>query len=258
MGQSGWDTGQRMADEAGTGGRFLSLKDDGDKCIIAFLGAPHSRLVFWDQENGQYIDAESDEGKVYADNHADKKPSFRASINCFVLQTGNKTGYTDDERVAMFENGVTWFNDLIKCKTKYGLGIWLFEMERKGKAKDPKTTYSVLPDKKIEEVPGLADKIKAAKLHDLANPNASDDDDKSKTNSASGSSNGVITDENSKALITDLKTLDRAKLDEFLNTFEIKRVKELPSSKLDDATKWIAANGGKAAEPEPEEIDPFE
>lgn len=260
MGQSGWDVGQKMADDASVGGKFLSLKDDGDKCIIAFLGDPHSRLVFWDTKEEQYIDAESDEGKAYADNHADKKPSFRASINCFVLQTGNKSGYTDDERVAMFENGVTWFNDLIKCKTKYGLGVWLFEMERKGKAKDPKTTYSVLPDKKIADVPGLADKISAAKLHDLANPNASDDDDsKGKTNSASGSSNGVISDENSKALIADLKTLDRAKLDEFLNTFGIKRVKELPNGKLDDATQWIAANGGKPAEPEPEkEIDPFE
>ncbi len=251
MGQSGWDVGQKMADDASVGGRFLSLKDDGDKCIIAFLGDPHSRLVWWDGE--QYLDAESDEGKAYADNHADKKPSFRASINCFVMQTGNGDKMKEDERVAMFENGVTWFNDLIKCKTKYGLGIWLFEMERKGKAKDPKTTYSVLPDKKIDDVPGLADKIKNAKLHDLANPNADADDSKS------GSSNGLITDENSKALITELKGLDRAKLDEFLNTFEIKRVKELPTGKLDDATKWIAANGGKAAEPEDEqEIDPFE
>ena len=254
MGQNGWSTGQQMADDASVGGKFLSLKDDGDKCVIAFLGEPHSRLVFWDTKSEQYIDADSDEGKAYADNHADKKPSFRASINCYVLKTGNGDNMKEDERVAMFENGVTWFNDLVKCKTKYGLGIWTFEMERKGKAKDPKTTYSVLPDKKIDDVPGLTEKIAKAELHDLANPNASSDNEKK---GASSSSNGAITDVQSKELIAGLKALDRSELDSFLTKFDIKRVKELSGAKLEDAQKWLAEKSGNAPEPEGE-IDPFE
>ncbi len=254
MGQSGWDTGKKMAEDASTGGRFLNLKDDGDKAIIAFVGDPFSRLVYWDQKEGQYLDAESDGGKAFADNNPDKKPSFRASINCYVLQTGNGKNMADDERVAMFENGVTWFNDLVKCKEKYGLGIWLFEMERSGKAKDPKTTYSILPDKKIEDVPGLAEKIKAAKLFDLANPNAKDDD----APAGGSKSNGVVSDDQSAKLIAELKTLDRSELDKFLNTFEIKRVKELPTGKLDAAFAWITERKPGESKTEEKEVDPFE
>lgn len=256
MGKRGWDTGKEMADSASGGGKFLSLKDDGDKATIVFIGEPFARLVFWDQEAQTYHDADSDEGKAFGDNHPDKKPSFRASINCLVLASGNGDKIAPDERVAIFEGGVNWFNDLVKCKTKYGLGVWSFELERSGKKGDTKTTYSILPDKKIVDVPGLAEKIVAAVEYNLEDPN-SDDAQSPAASAAGGSSNGVITDEDSKTLITGLKALDRSELDAFLTEFGVKRIKELPSSKLADAAKWVADRSKPAATADEPEVDPF-
>ena len=38
-----------------------------------------------------------------------------------------------------------FFKDLVRVREKYGLEKWAFEIQRHGAAKDPKTTYSILP-----------------------------------------------------------------------------------------------------------------
>lgn len=246
MGRSGWDETKQMADEVSTGGIFLRLEQDHDKAIVVFLGEPYGREVIWTGE--RYLDADSDDGKAYLDNHPKARATTRFSMNCLVLESGNGDRVVKDERVAIFENGVTWFNDLVAIRNKYGPGIWTFEVERHGKPRDTKTTYSMLPHEKIADVAGLADKVKAATLLDLANPSGGGD----ATGSTSG--NGVISESDKSALVADLKTLGREDLAAFLSEFGIKQVKELPSGKLSDAKAWIGAK--KGGEPAPEQ-DPF-
>ena len=249
MGTYGWDDARKKADDAQVGGKFLKLEDDGDTAILVWLDKPYARDVVWNGET--YLEADSDDGKAYLDNHPKKKPQFRASMNGLVLKRGNKNDkelkVVEPPEVQIFENGVNWFNDLCKIKEKYGLGIWAFELQRNGKAGDPKTTYSMLPDTKVDDINGLAEKIKAAKLHDLANPMSDNDDD-----SKSGS-NGVISDEQKAELVAKLKALGRETLSEFLKAFEVEQIKALPSSKFDAAMKFCSDKSGDS---EPE-VDPF-
>ncbi len=258
MGQHGWDASSKMAEDASSGGIFLRLKDHKDKTLVVFCGAPFSREVFWDGKKQTYLDAESDEGKAYADNHPDKKPAFRSSVNCFVLDEKNGDEKWDDPinlkkaRMAIFENGVNWYGDLIKSKQKYGLGVWAFEMQRDGKTNDTKTTYSILPDKKIDSIKGLKEQLDKVKLLDLENPLA----DADREAGSSKSSNGAISDADADSLIKELKQLERPDMDKFLEKFEVKRVRTLPANKLADAHAWVAER--KTPPAEEKEADPFD
>jgi hypothetical protein len=255
MGSYGWDNTKKKADEASTGGIFLKLEDDGDTVLLVWLGEPFGREVVWTGE--KYLDADTDEGVAWLDNNPKKKASFRASMNALVLKKGHKDDKElkdTDDGIQIFENGVNWFGDLCKIKDKYGLGVWAFELQRNGKARDPKTTYSMLPDTKIAEIDGLKEKVAEASknLHDLANPiSDSDDDDKPASNSNGA---GSISAEQKDALTADLKELGREVLDEFLTRFEVKQLKALPASKFDAAMAFITEKKGGSAE---EEIDPF-
>lgn len=261
MGSYGWKETEKKADDAAVGGGiFLKLEDDGDTALIVWLGEPYGRDVIWTGE--RYLDAESDDGVAYLDNNPKKKASFRASMNALVLKKGHKDDKelkVSEDGVQIFENGVNWFGDLCKIKDKYGLGVWAFELQRNGKARDPKTTYSMLPDTKIADIDGLKERVESAmkdSLNDLENPvannNDDDDDDKKKGNGVSG----TINDEQKTALVTDLKELGREVLDEFLTKFDVKQLKLLPASKVDEAIAFIAEKKGGNAAAE-EEIDPF-
>ena len=264
MGTHGWDKTKKQADDASTGGMFLKLEDDGDTALVVWLGEPYGREVVWTGQ--QYLDAECDEAVAWLDNNPKKKPSFRASMNALVLKKGHKDDKelkVSEDGIQIFENGVNWFGDLCKIKDKYGLGIWTFELQRNGKARDPKTTYSMLPDTKVVDYDGLKDRVAEAmkNLHDLENPVSDDDDsddsDDDKKSSSSKKSNGAgsISDEQKTALIADLKELGREVLDEFLTTFDVKQLKALPAAKFDDAMAFVADKKGGVKEDE--EIDPF-
>lgn len=277
MGNHGWDAGKEAAEAASSGGLFFKLESDKDKALLVWCGDPYSREVFW--TGTQYVDADSDEGRVFADNNPKKKPSFRCAMNAFVLDEKNdEEEYLADDaivanaRMAIFENGVKWFKDLVKIKNKFGLGLWIVEIQRSGKAQDTNTTYSMLPDRKVEEIDGLKDALEAAEINDLENPYDNEDDDepattgagkkkkaagKGKKTAAKGSkkkaANGVIAADDATTLITELKQLERSDLDEFMSDFKIKRVKELPGGKLEDALAWINAKKDSGGD----EVDPF-
>jgi len=258
MGTYGWNDAKKKADEVNTSGMYLKLEDDGDQAIVVWMGEPYAREVIWTGEG--YLDADTDEGKAYLDNNPKKKASFRCAMNGLVLKKGhadNPKGHKVVNQMQIFENGVNWFNDLCKIKEKYGLGIWAFELQRNGKAKDPKTSYSMLPDTKVADWDGLADLIKSfeSKLHDLADPKG-----ESGSGDSSGSDGGAtVSDDQKKELTAKLKPLGREVLNSFLTSFGIEQLKSLPAAKFDDAMKFCADNGS-APEPEkePEEKDPFD
>lgn len=276
MGAHGWDEGKKQAEEATSGGIFLKLANDKDRALVVWAGDPFSRNVFWDDEGGGgYLDADSDEGMAFADNHPKKKPAFRAQMNAIVVSEVTKDDGSFEIvpgkwRVASFENGATWFKNLVKLKGKYGLGVWAFELERQGAKGDTDTKYTMLPDTKVADIEGLKEFIKNAELIDLENPN-DDDDDAAATSSKGGAkgkaskggekkaskkSGGVIDTATSKELIASLKQLDRAEVGKFLEEFGVKRVKELSNSKLEDAQAWIASKSAPDSE-DAGEVDPF-
>jgi hypothetical protein len=93
-----------------------------------FLGEPYPREVSF--VDGKYVpvrrEGEGGRGKV----------SLRVALNVALY---------DSKEVKVLEQGVMFFKDLVRVREKYGLEKWAFEIQRHGAAKDPKTTYSILP-----------------------------------------------------------------------------------------------------------------
>jgi hypothetical protein len=72
----------------------------------------------------------------------------------------------DSKEVKVLEQGVMFFKDLVRVREKYGLEKWAFEIQRHGAAKDPKTTYSILPEHQLSAEQQKA--FQALPQHDLA------------------------------------------------------------------------------------------
>jgi len=218
MEMSMWDESEKAADEASQGGMFLSLASDGASAKVVIVGEPLPEKKVW-TGNG-YEDY--DEAK-----HADKSPSTRIKVNAFNVS---------ENKMQIWEMNPTTFKGLLKVRAKYGLDKKIFEITRSGAKGDMKTTYSILPDDDIS--PALAERIKHEKLLDLTGKN-----------DPSGSPSG----NNRELLIGILRNLPQDKLNSFLEKFEIKKVSELPDSRLVDAL--LMAN--QLQKPSGE-VDPFE
>lgn len=132
---------------------FVRLANDGDKVVGAFLGDPLAREVHWNGE--RYEECPGPESKC---SHCaeSKRPSLRVSMNFYVPA---------EKAVKVIEGGSTWFKDLLKCRDKYGLNRWVFEVKRHRAAGDLKTSYTILPDERLtDEQRG---QLAALQLHDL-------------------------------------------------------------------------------------------
>jgi hypothetical protein len=135
---SAWDRAKNIADKhTSAGSLFVRLQNDGDKVIGAFVGEPAARELHW-------VDSKYEEcvGDACPRCAAGAKPSFRVMFNFYVPAEG---------AMRIIEGGTMFFGAVLGIRDKYSLDGWLFEVKRIGKAKDPKTTYSVLPEKPIDE-----------------------------------------------------------------------------------------------------------
>ena len=191
-----WEHAAGMADKhANSGGMFVRLTGDGDSIVGAFCGEPFPREVVWTGERYETYDP---------DVHHDKKPSLRVMLNFYVPAEGT---------MKVIEGGTVWFKDVLKVRDKYGLEKWLFEIERHGEAGDPKTTYSILPEEKLDDE--MRARIAAAEAHDLKSIGAGNDDAASKdTTKAKKTSNaaGPIDPRVAGDLVAKLKALTRSGL----------------------------------------------
>ena len=238
---SGWDHAQGMADKhSGSGsGLFVRLANNGDKIVGAFVGEPYAREVHWGGERYEECPAEGcgfcGEGK---------HPSLRVSMNLFVPADGD---------VKIIEGGVTWFKDLMKVRDKYGLGKWMFEIERHGEAGDPKTTYTILPEEQLTKA--QLKELDGLRLHDLPKVVSGGEDG---FDSYDKGSSKAIDSRTASELMPRLKALPRAALDTFLAELGIQRVRDLKASEEKKAQALLER---LEAENKPEEedtsIDPF-
>lgn len=215
------------------GGVFVRLANHGDKVVGAFCGEPYAREVHW---TGERYEMCAGEGCALCAGGG-KKPSLRVMLNFYVPAEGG---------MKVYEAGTRVFKDVLKLRDKYTLEAWLFEIERHGEAKSTKTSYSILPEAKID--PELRARIDATDLNDLEALAGMADESEPPAN---------VSAEDAVQLVTRLKALPRSDVDQFLQRFGITRVRDLMAADLEAAHALLAQLEAKHAPAPAAEIDPF-
>jgi hypothetical protein len=247
-----WDRVQSMVEKASEqNGNFVRFGGDGDKHVGAFVGDPHAKEVHWTDRGSAECSGEN-----CAHCKAGTKKSLRILVNFYVPAVG---------AMKIIEGNNKWFETLTKVRVKYGLDQWLFEVERHGDKGDPKTTYSILPEKQIDEA--LAKRIAEAKLHDLRNIGKAQEAPRqggargpglAKTQPAHAD---AIDPAAAGALVAELKLLPRADLDAFLAEFGVQKVRDLREEDEGAARAFIADRKARVASADAAaavEVDPFQ
>ena len=224
MATSMWQQTEEMAKKhEQNGGLWLKLAGDGDKAVVVFLGEPHPREVCFTE--GKYV--EYDE-KAKA---AGLKPSLRVALNVALY---------DSKEVKVLEQGVVFFKDLVRVREKYGLEKWAFEVQRHGAAKDPKTTYSILPEHPLS--PEEMKAFQALPLQDLGKlyaAEASSEGAGPALGSYDEKASGTVEPKVAHAIATQLKAMPREAVDRFLQKFAVQRIKDLPANMVEKARAFV-------------------
>ncbi len=230
-----WEIASELAEKYATqNGIFIRLAANGAKAVGVFCGEPFTREVAWTGEKYEAFDPAV---------HTNKRPSLRVLLNFFVSANG---------MMKVIEGGTVWFKDVLKVRNKYGLDKWSFEIERHSEVGDPKTTYSILSEEKLDD--DLRGQIAAMELHDLATVSAANEEDdegagiqnkpapnKTVINSAAqrpvqtAAQEKLIDNATAVEIANALRQLARHDVELFFNDFGLKRVRDLKADQLEDA-----------------------
>jgi hypothetical protein len=234
-----WEQTEEMAKKHDAdSSTWLKLANDEDKAVVVFLGEPYPREVSF--VDGKYVPADD---AVRAAGH---KVSLRVAYNVALPETGE---------VKVLEQGVMFFKDLVRVREKYGLEKWAFEVQRHGAAKDPKTTYSILPERQLTAEERKS--FQAVELLDLPKLYAGELEKEPESEEAAPE--GPIDPKLATAIVTQLKAMPRQAVDRFLEQFGIKRIKDLPAAQWERAKVFIEKLVAEFDAPAttPVEVDPF-
>lgn len=133
----GWERAEELSNKIlETGGIYVRLANDGDKVVGVFCGEPYARSVLW---TGAAYEECTSAGCGLCE--AGGRAALRVACNFYVLA---------DSSMKIIEGGNRWFGDVLKVRKKYGLADWAFEIERHGAANSTKTTYTILPDVRLD------------------------------------------------------------------------------------------------------------
>jgi len=241
MSTSMWQQTEDMAKRhEQSGGSWLKLQNDGDKAVVVFLGEPYPREVCF--VDGKYVLFDD---KLKAQG---LKPSLRVALNVALY---------DSKEVKVLEQGVMFFKDLVRVRSKYGLDSWAFEVQRHGAAKDPKTSYSILPEHQLSAEQQRA--FQALALHDLAKMYAGDEGGSGSVGSYDRRPSETIEPRVAQDLATQLKALPREAVDRFLQKFAVQRIKDLPTAQIEKARAFVEQLTAEFTAPAPAagDVDPF-
>ncbi len=227
MANSMWQKTEELAKQHDQqGGAWLRLQNDGDTAVVVFLGEPYPRQVCF--VDGKYHVA-TEELKA-----AGHKASLRVALNVLLLET---------KEVKVLEQGVVFFKDLVRVRDKYGLSDWAFEVTRNGAPKDPKTNYSILPERQLSAEEKRL--IQGLKLHDLpalyGEAEAEDEPE-------------FVDEEVARQMVGQLKLLPRQAAERFCQKFGIERVRDLKRAHVEVAWELIVTlqkEFNPAASPDP-------
>jgi len=235
-----WEQTEEMAKKHDAdSSTWLKLANDQDTAVVVFVGDPFPREVSF--IDGKYVPADD---AVRAAGH---KVSLRVAYNVVLPETGE---------MKVLEQGVMFFKDLVQVREKYGLEKWAFEVKRHGAAKDPKTTYSILPERQLTAEERKA--FQSVELLDLPKLYAGETEAEPATASEPEVS-GPIDAKLATAIVTQLKAMPRQAVDRFLEQFGIKRIKDLPAAQWERAKAFVEKLVAEFDAPAttPVEVDPF-
>lgn len=236
---SGWETANDLSKKhAEAGGLFVQLKDHGDKVAGVFCGEPYAREVVWDDEDG-YTPYDPN-GK-----HAGQRASLRVALNFYMPKEG---------AMKIIEGGSQWFKSILAVRAKFPLDQWSVEIERQGAARNPKTTYTVLPHEQLDAATRA--KIASMPLHDLERVLANDAEPTApRPANASPAPTATPIDQSlALKLVERLKQLPRSATDEFLKELSIARIRDITTAKLATAERFLSQ---LEAAHRPADVDPF-
>jgi hypothetical protein len=238
-----WDMAKQMA-ERHSSSNFVRLANDGDKVVGVFVGEPFSREVVWTGE--KYLDVKNPEAAKYLKKG--RTASVRVAMNFYILA---------ERVVRVYEMGAVVFKDVYKLRDKYGLDTWAFEIERHGGKGDNKTSYTILPEQRLDDA--MRREIAQLELHDLEkvlnNSDTSSDGDEQSFDSYHSKQEPTIDDHVKVKLLPRLKRLPRDGIDQFLQRFNVVRLREIKAS--DEAAAFEFLSELEERMQPPQEIDPF-
>jgi hypothetical protein len=240
--RNAWDIAKQMA-ERHTSSTYVRLANDGDKVVGVFLGEPLAREVVWTGE--KYLDVKSPEAEKYLKKG--RSSSLRVAMNIYVLA---------ENVVKVYEMGATVFKDVFKLRDKYGLDTWAFEIERRGAKGDNKTSYTILPEQRLDDA--MRKQIAQLELHDLEKVlNSTDDgeDEEQGFGSYEDKQEPTLDEQVKVKLLPRLKKLPRDGIDQFLQRFNVARLREIKAS--DEAAAFEFLSELEKRMQPPREIDPF-
>lgn len=152
-----WDVAAKKTAEATGTGKFINLRDDGDRFVGVFLGEPATReVVFVGGRTEEFTDQHRAQGL---------RPRLTISLNVATYP---------DKQVKIYECGARVFKDILRVRDKYGLENWAFEVQRHGAKGDQDTTYSVMPEHQL--TPTEKAEYARLQLHPLTTSAAPGDD----------------------------------------------------------------------------------
>lgn len=213
---------------ASTETRFLRLEDDGDSAVVAFLGEPFLRTVFWDGDKyATYDEAAKNRGAHKV---------VRIAQNVAVCEIDRSSGKAMMKilGVRIFEQGKRFFKSLIKMDEKFGVESRLFEIERQGSKGSNDTSYMILPVYELD-----ADDRRT--LVDLELFDLEKELDEDQPTNESPSNSGPVAEADADNLISVLKGHPdpQAAAESFCKQFGISRVRDLPQSRLKEAYRYL-------------------
>ena len=217
-----WQETEELAKKHDQGGStWVKLPNDGDKTVVVFLGEPYPREVcFLDGKYLHFDEKLKEQGQ---------KPSLRVALNVALYDT---------KEVKVLEQGVVFFKDLVQIRAKYGLDKWAFEVQRHGAAKDPKTSYSILPEHQL--TPEQQKEFQALPLHDLEKLYEEGAGGDGKLGSYDAKKGGETVDaKTAQSIAVILKALPKEAVERFCKKFGIARIKEIPASQVEKAIAYL-------------------
>ncbi|MBI3184648.1 MAG: hypothetical protein HYZ28_21130 [Myxococcales bacterium] len=225
------------------GGQWVKLAGDGDKAVVVFLGEPYPREVCF--VDGKYMPFDE---KLKAQG---LKPSLRVALNVALYDT---------KEVKVLEQGVVFFKDLVQIRAKYGLDKWAFEVQRHGAAKDPKTTYSLLPEHQL--TPEQQKEFQALPQHDLEKLYGDSAGGGGSEGGALGSydkkGGDTVEPKTAQSIAVVLKALPKDAVDRFCKKFGVARIKDLPAAQVEKAVAYLDTLEGEfKATKSGGDVDPF-
>jgi hypothetical protein len=158
-----------------------------------------------------------------------------------------------ENAMKVIEVGTQTFKDVLRCRDKYTLTGWLFEIERHGEARSSRTTYSVLPDRQLDAE--LRAKLDRAELHDLESlvgDGPREPASGASPRAAEPAPAGNIDAATAAGVIGRMKALPRDAVDQLLARFRAQRVREIRAVDVPALLAELERLEGGS-----DEVDPF-